>query len=112
MENLQSTTTLANGVKMPWLGLGVYKVEDGQEVVDSVKYAIKAGYKSIDTAKIYENEEGVGQAIKESGVSREELFVTSKVWNADQGYDTTLQAFETSLNKLGLEYLDLYLIHW
>jgi diketogulonate reductase-like aldo/keto reductase len=97
---------------MPWLGLGVYKVEDGQEVVDSVKYAIKAGYKSIDTAKIYENEEGVGQAIKESGVSREELFVTSKVWNADQGYDTTLQAFETSLNKLGLEYLDLYLIHW
>src|SRR6478736_6817993 len=89
MENLQSTTTLANGVKMPWLGLGVYKVEDGQEVVDSVKYAIK-----------------------ESGVSREELFVTSKVWNADQGYDTTLQAFETSLNKLGLEYLDLYLIHW
>ncbi len=112
MENLQSTTTLANGVKMPWLGLGVYKVEDGQEVVDSVKYAIKAGYKSIDTAKIYENEEGVGKAIKESGVSREELFVTSKVWNADQGYDTTLQAFETSLNKLGLEYLDLYLIHW
>ncbi|MFS2169092.1 aldo/keto reductase [Priestia megaterium] len=112
MENLQSTTTLANGVKMPWLGLGVYKVEDGQEVVDSVKYAIKAGYKSIDTAKIYENEEGVGQAIKESGVSREELFVTSKVWNADQGYDTTIQAFETSLNKLGLEYLDLYLIHW
>ncbi len=70
MENLQSTTILANGVKMPWLGLGVYKVEDGQEVVDSVKYAIKAGYKSIDTAKIYENEEGVGQAIKESGVSR------------------------------------------
>ncbi|MCM3019365.1 aldo/keto reductase [Priestia megaterium] len=112
MENLQSTTTLANGVKMPWLGLGVYKVEDGQEVVDSVKYAIKAGYKSIDTAKIYENEEGVGQAVKESGVSREELFVTSKVWNADQGYDTTIQAFETSLNKLGLEYLDLYLIHW
>ncbi len=112
MENLQSTTTLANGIKMPWLGLGVYKVEDGQEVVYSVKYAIKAGYKSIDTAKIYENEEGVGQAIKESGVSREELFVTSKVWNADQGYDTTLQAFETSLNKLGLEYLDLYLIHW
>lgn len=112
MENLQSTTTLANGVKMPWLGLGVYKVEDGQEVVDSVKYAIKAGYKSIDTAKIYENEEGVGQGIKESGVSREELFVTSKVWNADQGYDTTIQAFETSLNKLGLEYLDLYLIHW
>lgn len=112
MENLQSTTTLVNGVKMPWLGLGVYKVEDGQEVIHSVKAAIKAGYKSIDTAKIYGNEEGVGQAIKESGVSRDELFITTKVWNSDQGYESTLKAFETSLNKLGLDYLDLYLIHW
>ncbi|TYR79392.1 aldo/keto reductase [Priestia megaterium] len=112
MKNLQSTTTLANGVEMPWFGLGVFKVEDGQEVINSVKAAIKAGYKSIDTAKIYENEEGVGQAIKESGVAREELFITTKVWNADQGYESTLEAFETSLNKLGLDYLDLYLIHW
>ncbi|MFB5761996.1 aldo/keto reductase [Paenibacillus medicaginis] len=111
-KNLQDTVTLHNGVKMPWFGLGVFKVEDGQEVIDSVKYAIKAGYKSIDTAKIYENEEGVGQAIRESGITRDELFVTTKVWNADQGYDSTLKAFDTSLQKLGLDYLDLYLIHW
>ncbi|WP_350019862.1 aldo/keto reductase [Priestia flexa] len=112
MNNLQSTTKLANGVEMPWFGLGVFKVEDGQQVIDSVKWAINAGYKSIDTAKIYENEEGVGQAIKEAGVPREDLFITTKVWNSDQGYDSTLEAFETSLNKLGLDYLDLYLIHW
>ncbi|MDP4099439.1 aldo/keto reductase [Paenibacillus sp. P96] len=111
-KNLQDTVALHNGVEMPWFGLGVFKVEDGQEVINSVKYAIKAGYKSIDTAKIYENEEGVGQAIKESGIARDELFITTKVWNADQGYDSTLQAFETSLQKLGLDYLDLYLIHW
>ncbi|MDV2888125.1 aldo/keto reductase, partial [Alkalihalophilus pseudofirmus] len=81
-------------------------------VINSVKAAIKNGYKSIDTAAVYQNEEGVGKAIKESGVPREELFITSKVWNSDQGYDSTLQAFETSLKKLGLDYLDLYLIHW
>ncbi|WP_407270216.1 aldo/keto reductase [Radiobacillus sp. PE A8.2] len=110
--NLQDTTTLHNGVKMPWLGLGVFQVKDGEEVVHSVKSALKHGYKSIDTAAIYKNEEGVGQALKESGVPREEIFVTSKVWNGDQGYESTLAAFETSLNKLGLDYLDLYLIHW
>ncbi|MFS0863151.1 aldo/keto reductase [Fredinandcohnia sp. 179-A 10B2 NHS] len=112
VKSLQETTTLHNGVVMPWFGLGVFKVKEGQEVIDAVKAAIKHGYKSIDTAAIYQNEEGVGQAIKESGIAREELFVTSKVWNADQGYETTLQAYETSLNKLGLDYLDLYLIHW
>ncbi|MFZ7942899.1 MULTISPECIES: aldo/keto reductase [Bacillaceae] len=110
--SLKDTTTLHNGVKMPWLGLGVFKVKEGEEVVESVKAAVRNGYISIDTAAIYGNEEGVGQAIRESGVAREELFITSKVWNADQGYETTLQAFETSLNKLGLDYLDLYLIHW
>jgi methylglyoxal/glyoxal reductase len=110
--NLKDTTTLHNGVKMPWVGLGVFKVTDGEEVVQSVKAAIKNGYISIDTAAIYKNEEGVGQAIKESGVPREELFITTKLWNADQGYESTLEAFETSMNKLGLEYLDLYLIHW
>lgn len=110
--NLQDTVTLHNGVKMPWFGLGVYKVKEGSEVVDSVKAAIKNGYKSIDTAAVYKNEEGVGQAIKEAGVPREELFITTKVWNADQGYESTLQAFETSMEKLGLDYLDLYLIHW
>ncbi|PEE61932.1 aldo/keto reductase [Bacillus thuringiensis] len=112
LTSLKDYTTLHNGVKMPWFGLGVFKVEDGSEVIDSVKAAIKNGYRSIDTAAIYQNEEGVGQAIRESGVSREELFITSKVWNSAQGYETTLQAFETTLEKLGLEYLDLYLVHW
>ncbi len=110
--NLQSTTRLANGVDMPWLGLGVYKVKEGQEVIDSVKAAIEAGYRSIDTAALYANEEGVGQAIRGSGVSREELFITTKVWNSDQGYESTLSAFEQSLSKLGLDYVDLYLVHW
>ncbi|GIN63446.1 glyoxal reductase [Robertmurraya siralis] len=111
-KNLQDTTTLHNGVKMPWFGLGVFKVKEGSEVVEAVKAAIKNGYISIDTAAIYQNEEGVGQGIRESGVARDSLFVTSKVWNSDQGYESTLQAFETSLQKLGMDYLDLYLIHW
>lgn len=111
-KNLQDTTTLHNGVKMPWFGLGVFKVKEGSEVVESVKAALKNGYKSIDTAAVYRNEEGVGQALKEAGVAREELFITTKVWNSEQGYESTLQAFETSLEKLGLDYLDLYLIHW
>ena len=116
VKNLQDTTTLHNGVKMPWFGLGVFKVEEGPELVHAVKVAIKHGYRSIDTAAIYENEEGVGQGIreglKEAGISREDLFVTSKVWNADLGYESTIAAYEKSLQKLGLEYLDLYLIHW
>ncbi|MFL6555913.1 MAG: aldo/keto reductase [Bacillus sp. (in: firmicutes)] len=112
MNNLQSRTTLNNGVKMPWFGLGVFKVEEGPELVNAVKTAIQQGYRSIDTAAIYANEEGVGQGIKESGIAREDLFVTSKVWNADHGYESALAAYQTSLDKLGLEYLDLYLIHW
>lgn len=115
-KHLQDTTTLHNGVKMPWFGLGVYKVAEGSEVVEAVKKAIQHGYRSIDTAAFYENESGVGQgireAMKETGISREEIFVTSKVWNTDLGYDSTLTAFETSMEKLGFEYLDLYLIHW
>ncbi|MEH7336433.1 aldo/keto reductase [Neobacillus drentensis] len=110
--SLKDTTTLHNGVEMPWFGLGVFKVKEGSEVIESVKSAIKNGYKSIDTAAIYQNEEGVGQGIREAGVPREELFITSKVWNSDQGYESTLKAYETSLKKLGLDYLDLYLIHW
>ncbi|MGP4039387.1 aldo/keto reductase [Gracilibacillus sp. D59] len=112
VNSLQSTTTLHNGVKMPWFGLGVFLVEEGEEVYNSVKWALEHGYKSIDTAAVYGNEEGVGKAIKDSGIPREELFITSKLWNGDQGYEETIQALETSLNKLGLEYLDLYLIHW
>ncbi|NUK28831.1 aldo/keto reductase [Parageobacillus sp. VR-IP] len=115
-KNLQDTTTLHNGVKMPWFGIGVFKVEEGPELVNAVKTAIKYGYRSVDTAAIYGNEVGVGQGIregmKEAGISREDLFVTSKVWNTDLGYESTIAAYETSLNKLGLEYLDLYLIHW
>ncbi|MDN3017000.1 aldo/keto reductase [Paenibacillus sp. BSR1-1] len=112
LTSLKDTTTLHNGVEMPWFGLGVFKVKEGSEVIESVKAAIKNGYKSIDTAAIYQNEEGVGQGIREAGVPREELFITSKVWNSDQGYESTLMAYETSLEKLGLDYLDLYLIHW
>lgn len=97
---------------MPIFGLGVYKVDDGKTVVESVKTAINHGYRSIDTASFYDNEIGVGQAIKESDIAREDIFVTSKVWNDEQGYESTLQAFERSLKKLDLEYLDLYLIHW
>ncbi|MFT4414340.1 aldo/keto reductase [Fredinandcohnia humi] len=116
VKHLQDTTTLHNGVKMPWFGIGVFKVEEGPELVNAVKTAITHGYRSVDTAAIYENEEGVGKGIieglKEARMSREELFVTSKVWNADLGYESTIAAYERSLEKLGLEYLDLYLIHW
>ncbi|MCP8966969.1 aldo/keto reductase [Ectobacillus ponti] len=104
--------TLNNGLQMPVVGLGVWKAKDGEEVKTAVKAALAAGYRSIDTAAVYQNESGVGEAIRESGVPREELFITTKVWNSDQGYESTLQAFETSLEKLGLDYVDLYLVHW
>ncbi|WP_145334124.1 aldo/keto reductase [Paenibacillus xylanexedens] len=112
MKHVQDTATLNNGVKMPWLGFGVFKVKDGDEVVNAVKTAIEAGYRSIDTAKVYNNESGVAQGIRESGIAREDLFITTKVWNSDQGYESTLAAFEESMQRLELEYLDLYLIHW
>ncbi|RBP88386.1 diketogulonate reductase-like aldo/keto reductase [Cytobacillus firmus] len=110
--SLSSTAVLANGVKMPKVGLGVFKVEKEEELITAVKSAIEIGYRSIDTASIYGNEEWVGEAIRQSGINREELFITSKVWNSDQGYEAALKAFNTSLEKMGLEYLDLYLIHW
>lgn len=97
---------------MPGFGLGVYKVDDGDTVIDTVKSALSVGYRLIDTAQYYDNESGVGQAIKESGVPREDIFVTSKVWNDSQGFESTLKTFEESLEKLGLDYIDLYLIHW
>lgn len=116
INNLTNTVTLNNGVKMPWLGLGVFRVEDSQNLVDAVKTAIKNGYRSIDGAAIYDNEismgKGIAEGIKAAGISREDLFITSKVWNADLGYESTIKAYETSLKKLGLDYLDLYLIHW
>ncbi|MBT2690610.1 aldo/keto reductase [Bacillus sp. ISL-47] len=110
--SLTSTVTLANGVKMPKIGLGVFKVEKEDELLTAVNAAIETGYRSIDTASIYGNEEWVGKAIRQSGLKREELFITSKVWNADQGYEETLQAFNTSMVKMGLDFLELYLIHW
>ncbi|MDQ0219899.1 aldo/keto reductase [Peribacillus cavernae] len=112
IKNVQDIVTLHNGVKMPQLGFGVFKVEGGSQTVESVKKALEVGYRAIDTAAVYKNEEGVGQAIRESGIPREDLFITSKVWNSDQGYESTLKAYEESLKRLGLEYLDLYLIHW
>ncbi|MEU6391001.1 aldo/keto reductase [Streptomyces sp. NPDC046939] len=105
------TVTLNNGVTMPQLGFGVFQVPD-DETTAAVATALEAGYRSIDTAAIYGNERGVGRALAESGIAREELFVTTKLWNADQGYDTTLAAFDASLDKLGLDHVDLYLIHW
>jgi diketogulonate reductase-like aldo/keto reductase len=103
--------TLDNGVEIPQLGLGVWQVED-DIVTDVVTTAFETGYRHIDTAAIYGNEEGVGRAIAAADIPRDELFITTKVWNTDQGYDSTLKAFDTSLGKLGLEYVDLYLIHW
>jgi diketogulonate reductase-like aldo/keto reductase len=103
--------TLNNGVEMPQLGFGVWQVEDA-EATEAVKEAVRIGYRSIDTAMIYKNETGVGRALKEIDVPREELFITTKVWNADQGYENTLKAFDASLERLGLDYVDLYLIHW
>nr|WP_166639717.1 aldo/keto reductase [Amycolatopsis sp. SID8362] len=102
---------LNNGVRMPQLGYGVFQVPD-DETATAVKAALDAGYRSIDTAAVYGNEKGVGQAIAESGLSRDELFVTTKLWNSAQGYDSTLKAFDESMAKLGLEQLDLYLVHW
>lgn len=110
--DLISVKKLNNGVNMPWFGLGVWQVEDGNEAIDSVKAALKSGYRAIDTAAAYGNEESVGKAIKDSGVARDELFITSKVWNKDQGYESTLAAFEETMKKLDLDVLDLYLIHW
>jgi len=105
------TLPLNNGLKMPQLGLGVWLIP-ADEVAGNVEAALASGYRLIDTAAIYKNEEGVGEGIRRSGVSREEIFVTSKLWNSDQGYDAAIKGFEASLERLGLDYLDLYLIHW
>src|SRR5690606_20824194 len=105
------TVTLNNGVRMPQLGFGVFQVPDA-ETTAAVTAALEAGYRSVDTAAIYGNEGGVGKALAASGIARDELFVTTKLWTADQGYDATLTAFDASLSRLGLDYVDLYLIHW
>jgi 2,5-diketo-D-gluconate reductase A len=113
MVNIEiPTIQLNNGVTMPQLGLGVWQAKDGEEVERAVHTAFDAGYRLIDTAAMYKNEEGVGRAIRGSDIPREEIFVTTKLWNRDHGYDRTLRAFDASLQRLNLDYIDLYLIHW
>lgn len=109
---LQSTITLNNGVTMPMFGLGVYHASAGSETRDAVSEALRVGYRLIDTASIYNNEQDVGAGIKASGVAREDVFVTTKLWNADHGREAPVKALEQSLKKLQVEYVDLYLIHW
>lgn len=109
---INSTKTLHNGVEMPRFGLGVYKMTDKEAATEAMMTAVEAGYKAIDTATIYDNEVEVGEAVRNSSVKRKDLFITSKVWNTEQGYDETLRAFEASLKRLGFDYLDLYLTHW
>lgn len=104
--------TLNNAVKIPQLGLGVWQIEDGDKVKSVIRIALDAGYRLIDTAAAYGNERGVGEAISQSNIPREELFITTKLWNSDQGASKVRSAFESSLQKLGLDYVDLYLIHW
>ncbi|MEO2508868.1 aldo/keto reductase [Clostridium paraputrificum] len=112
MNNLKDTYTLSNGVNIPCVGFGTWQTPNGETAINSVLEAIKCGYRHIDTAACYGNEESVGKAIKLSRINREELFVTSKLWNTDQGYESTLKAFNKTIKDLGLDYLDLYLIHW
>jgi len=112
LSDITGYATLHNNVRMPYLGLGVYRATEGKEVIHAVSYALQVGYRHIDTATLYQNEKGVGTALRLSGIKREEVFVTTKVWNPDQGYDSTLMAFDKSLKELGFDYLDLYLVHW
>jgi diketogulonate reductase-like aldo/keto reductase len=110
--SLATTVLIAPGLAMPLLGFGTYKSKPGEEAHTSVLHALELGYRHIDTAALYENEADVGEAVRESGVRRDEVFITTKVWDTEQGYDTTLAAFDKSLAKLGTPYVDLYLVHW
>jgi len=110
--DIGSTVTLNNGVGMPCLGFGTFRLEGGGEARSSVLLALKAGYRLIDTASMYGNEREVGAAVRESGIPREEVFITTKLWNTDHGYDRATAAFDESFRKLDLGYVDLYLIHW
>lgn len=109
---IDSTTKLANGVRMPLFGLGTYKATGPEEVMRAVTTALEVGYRAIDTASVYGNETDIGRAVAAAGVPREELFITTKVWNDEQGHEETLEALERSLERLGLDYVDLYLVHW
>jgi len=110
--SLTSTASLHGTVNIPRLGLGVFRVKGGPEVEQAVAIALELGYRHVDTAVIYRNEEGVGRAIAASGIDRSEVFVTTKLWNSNQGYQSALSAIDTSLGKLGMDYVDLYLVHW
>lgn len=110
--SIDSSAELLNGIAMPKLGLGVWRTREGEEVENAVTAALDEGYRRIDTASLYGNETGVGKALRRSGIPREQLFVTTKVWNDQQGYDGTLKAFEESFRQLALDYVDLYLVHW
>lgn len=112
IESISNKIELHNGYKMPGLGLGVYKADNGEEINKAIKAALETGYRLIDTATFYGNEKGVGEAIRKSSIPREEIFITSKLWIEDQGIETTRKAFEETLERMELEYLDLYLIHW
>ncbi len=103
---------LNNGIDIPAIGFGTWQIPEGEEAYQAVTEALKVGYTHIDTAAIYGNEKSVGRAIKDSGIARDTLFITTKLWNTERGYDKTIAAFEKSLADLGLEYIDLYLIHW
>lgn len=109
---IDTKVELNNGVEMPIFGLGLYQTRKGKETQDAVSYALEAGYRLIDTAAMYGNEEDVGEVVRKSGLPREQIFITTKLWNSDHGYDKALSAFEESRKKLGLHYVDLYLIHW
>jgi len=109
---MQNLFTLNNGYEIPNLGLGTFRLTDKKEILSSVTYALEIGYRHIDTAAIYQNENEIGTAIKQSGIKRQDIFITSKLWNSEQGYEKTLKAFDETLNKLQTDYLDLYLIHW
>jgi methylglyoxal/glyoxal reductase len=109
---VEQVAKLNNGVMIPRLGLGVYQSPPGQVTQRAVEYALQIGYRHIDTARIYNNETDVGTALRKSGIKREDVFITTKLWNSDHGYETALKACDDSLKRLGLKYLDLYLIHW
>lgn len=109
---IDSTVELLNGTEMPRLGLGVWRAEAGEQTEQAVLAALEAGYRAIDTASLYKNEADVGRAIRKSGIPRESVFVTTKVWNSEQGYDSTIRSFEASLQRLETDYVDLFLVHW
>ena len=112
IKSIKDKTLLNNGIEMPWLGFGVYLIDNGEKLEQAINKAFEVGYRSIDTATIYKNERGVGKAIRQSGIPREEIFLTTKVWNTDMRASRTLAAFEESLERLDTDYVDLYLIHW